>query len=486
MLALPFSAHCQASIRELRVDTAVTVTDSGAVTAAGEKRGDVVASVQPGFRFERRSANFNVSVDAALDFVTYARNTQPDQILPSLLARSKATLVPQLLFVDASVDVRQAEQDPFGVRAEQGRSENRRTVSGFSVTPYLLHEFSPSISTLVQLAESLYVRPGADATDVRTHNGVARIDLKPTPLGAFAELSRLDNEFGGAADSSLTIDAARAGVTLAASDNVIVGLLVGTERIRLGASEQRTGNVYGATLRWDPAPRTELVASVEHRLYGNGGRLAFRHRTAFTALGLELSREPVTASTYGSTADIGNYLDSILSRSVPDPILRALRVQGQLSTLGLQSTTPSAVDVAADYAQLQTAGNVTWVLSTPRTTITLRGYGQVARQLTLRGATAPVSALTADTRQVGASIEFNRRLDAQMALDTRARWSRIVGLDQREGDVSREAAYRMALVRSLSPRTSATAGLEYRNVDSTVSLLSYGSVAAFVGLNHRF
>lgn len=484
-MAVHLSAHSQAWVRQASVKTEVTATDSGSVSATGEKRSDLITSVQPGVRIERRSPSLDLSVDAALDFLAYARDTQPDSILPSLLARSKATLVPQALFIDASIEVRQVEEDPFGVRVEQGRNQNSRTVSSYSLNPYFLHEFSPSLSALAHLGKSLYVRPGTDAANVRTHSGVARVDLKPVPLGAFVELSRLDNEFDGVAESNVTIDAVRAGLTMTLSDNVIGGLVIGRERIRLGTTE--TGNIYGATLRWDPAPRTELVARFERRLYGNGGRLTFRHRTAFTALSVEVSREPVTVSAISSAgADVSGYLDAILQRSVPEPVLRATRIQNQLSSLGLRSNVPTAVDVSADYVQLLTAGKITWVLSTPRNTVTVAGYAQRARQLTISDDFVPGTSLTSDNQQIGASVEFNRRLDTQTALDVRAQWSRITGLELREGEVTREYMIRMALLRSLSPRTDATVGLEYRNLNSTVSLPSYGSTSGFVGLNHRF
>ena len=45
-----------------------------------------------------------------------------------------ATLAPRLLFLDSSVDVHQAEIDPYSSRAENSTTSNRRTSSTYRVT----------------------------------------------------------------------------------------------------------------------------------------------------------------------------------------------------------------------------------------------------------------------------------------------------------------------------------------------------------------
>ena len=50
-----------------------------------------------------------------------------------------------------------------------------------------------------------------------------------------------------------------------------------------------------------------------------------------------------------------------------------------------------------------------------------------------------------------------------------------------------QQTHRLALSRSMSPRSTVSAGLQYTKFDTTlIGLDSYEAVAAFVGLNHRF
>jgi uncharacterized protein (PEP-CTERM system associated) len=287
------------------------------------------------------------------------------------------------------------------------------------------------------------------------------------------------------------MDALRAGATIALPIEVVAGVIVGRERTQFSGSPSQTNSLYGLTVQWDPSPRTELIASAEHRFFGTGGRLEFRHRTLFTSLSIQVAREPVTAATARSAltsgADLTGYLDAIASRSTSDSMTRALQVQSQLTSLGLQASIPGGSDVVAGYAQLQTGANVTWVLSMPRTTLTLSAYGQKYRQLTLPDmAPSPVAA-TLDMRQSGAFVEVSRRITSKTSLDGRLNWSHTRGLGARAGDVTRESAVQLGTVTALSPRTQAMAGILYRQIDSNVSsVISSHATAVFAGLNHRF
>jgi uncharacterized protein (PEP-CTERM system associated) len=177
---------------------------------------------------------------------------------------------------------------------------------------------------------------------------------------------------------------------------------------------------------------------------------------------------------------IRSYLDSILTTRVPDPSQRSALVDSLVTSRGLDAATGEATDIVANYPQLQTSLEAHLTLLGRRDTVSASAYLQTARQLTHDG--DPLSAAVpavADSRQRGGAIAWNRRLGA--------RWSRIDGLAALSGDASRESVYQLKLVRTLSPRTTANAGVQHASFSTTLANQpSYRATTVFIGLAHRF
>ena len=472
------------------VEARVTAAQKEVTSAGVPLRADTYSLLQPAVKVAGRGPNFDLSLNAAVELVSYARGTQPDRALPLLEAGLKSVLVERLVYVDANADVRQTEVDAFGPSNDSASTFNRRTTASYRLSPYLLHEFSPRLSVLARHDESQTKQSGDGGRDLRSHYSVARLSGKPVPVGFLLEVSRLQSEIRSAATSELRVTQAKAGVSAALFDEVILGLVAGSERTRLLLTDQND-SVYGVNLRWAPSPRTELYGNIERRFFGNGGEFRFNHRTPFTSLSIRANREPVTATSSigvigAGGGDVGSVLDAILSRSTPDPVQRAVLVQNLISSRGLQTSLPGAVDILAAYPQLQTGLTASWVYLGPRATTSLSGYRQSLRQLT-RDDAIVLAPVADDSVQTGAALEMSYRLDAQTSVNGGLRWSHIRGFSIAEGRNTRERSLRFALVRSLDPRTEMTLGAQYKVVDSNTTLVQHQTPSlAFVGMTHRF
>lgn len=489
--ALPLPSWAQWTNRAA-VDLRVTATDDTSTVPGAAARSDVYTTLRPSVQITGRGPNFDLSLNAAADLVTYARGTQPDRALPLLDAELKSVLAERLLYFDASADVHQTNADVFGPSNDSSSTSNRRTIASYRISPYLMHEFSPRVSVLARHDESQTKQYGDNGTTLRTHYSVARLVGKPIPVGFSLEASRLKNDTSGVSTSEFQVTQAKAGVSVAAFDEVVFGVVAGAERTRMLLSEH-DDRIYGLNFRWAPTPRTELFGNLERRFFGNGGELRFSHRTPRTALSLRINREPVTATSslgvIGAGGDVSSFLDAILSRGTPDPVQRAVLVQNLMANRGLQTSFASPVDVIAAYPQLQTGFTASWVYLGARTTTSLSGYQQTLRQLT-RGDEVVLAPVGADSRQVGAALEVNYRLAPQTSVNSAVHWSRIRGLSVTEGQSTREVSVRFALVQNLSPRTEATLGLQYklvRLVDSNAGLVqTQDPTLVFAGITHRF
>jgi uncharacterized protein (PEP-CTERM system associated) len=194
------------------------------------------------------------------------------------------------------------------------------------------------------------------------------------------------------------------------------------------------------------------------------------------------------ATAWSSAADLADFLDAILTTRNPDAARRGELVNNLLATRGLQTVIQGVAGAPATYPQLRTGGEVTWVYLSSRTTLSLSAYAQQLRQLARSDGLAPASfPATDDSRQYGASLEWNRLLAPQLSLDIGLEWSDVVGLAIREGERTRQGTLRASVIRNLSPKTNLTVGLRARRVSTNaVNVLSFDETAGFVGLGHRF
>jgi uncharacterized protein (PEP-CTERM system associated) len=482
----------------LSVELRAAATNNGGLDDNGMRQGDFITSVRPALDVTHKGAGFNADVHAAATLIDYARSSQHNGVLPDVRATLGATLVEQWLKVDASGYLRAAESDPFGVRTDDVTAANHRNEWGVVAGPTLQHEFGPETAIVARhqfgvtrAAASTSPTAGGDQGRLDTNLTLVRFERKPTPLGVSAELTRLDNRStSDLGDSRYTLTTGRVRGTLLVGGVASLGILVGQDRSDYLLSSH-VDPLYGAALDWTPGPRTHLELEVEHRYFGESGRLHLEHRTPFLTIAIDARREPLDATssfgTLGQGVDLRNALDSILTTRFPDPATRAGVVDAIVSSRGLDTRTAGAVNLVGDYPQLQTAAQASLTLLGVRDTLSLSAYALTTRALARDGdPLGGLTSATADNRQRGATLQLEHRLGAQLSAVVLGNWSRIVGLGT-STERSAEQAWRISLLDHLSRRSDLTVGLQWNRFETTaVGQRSFDATLGLVGLSHRF
>ncbi|RZU00775.1 TIGR03016 family PEP-CTERM system-associated outer membrane protein [Rivibacter subsaxonicus] len=486
------NATAQTWSAEAAVSANLTASSNAALAPEGAEQNDLIGWLQPRLRLVGRGPRFDLNLDARVDLLGYARDTQPNRALPGVNADVQATLVERLLFIDAGLGVNQVESNPYGGRVVEGSTGNESTAGSYRIKPYLDYEISSRASVLALYEESGTRSFDDDLVDARSRLALVSYESKPLPLGWGIEASRLENLGQVGDNQALSNDALRVRASATFDGELIVGAVIGREHSKFLSTDTRD-TIYGLRVDWAPGPRTRLLAVVEHRFFGVGGELGVSYRTPLMALSLKGSRGPTTAATLSTPisgrADLGAFLDSILKARYPEPADRAPIVGDTAAQRGFESQPPSSIYIIADYPQLQTGGNGTLVLHGTRTTVALTAYYQQLRllQTSDQASTAPTLVADADSRQAGASIEFVRRLNRQMSASALLRWSQINGLEARSGDETSDLNLRLALTRQLAPRTWGSIGVQQRLIRSNIGGENrFAETAALIGLNHRF
>lgn len=480
------AADAQVQRSELSVHSSVTATDNGAGSAAGAARADVLLSVRPRLEFVREGAGLQLTGSLEADLVASLRDTREDRVLPAASVDARADLVDRLLFLDAAMNVRQVEVDPFGARTDAGSARNARTAGSYRISPFLQFETGERSSLQARLDARTTRVAGTDDGDVTTHRALAKFDVRPAPIGASLDWLSEDTDFAAASEADLRIDRLLASLNYAITPDWVAGVTAGSERSRIAGSV-RTDRVTGLKTYWVPGPRTDFAAAIDRRFFGTGWNVGLKHRTPRMSLRLRIDREPVVAGVAGSDG-LATFLDAILTTRNPQAVARSGLVSELVSSRGLQGNMATASVAGADYAQLRSTTDLTWVYLGTRTSVSLSVYGQTLQRLDHDDGSAGATGVAdADNRQRGASFGWNHKLTPVTSVDTQFGWSRIEGLELRAGERTREATLRVSLARALAERTTASAGLLIRRVVSdAINVSSFDETAVFVGLGHRF
>jgi len=475
---------------QLGLDGGLTATDNGGLSPPGQERADLITAIRPRVAYVRRSPRLEIDLAAAATLFAYANGTQKNDVLPEARAFVRSELVERWLYLDAGAQLQQTQSSSYGPLVDQLTGTSAQTTTAFRVSPYLLRDLTTD-SFVLALYDFATENNGTDTGARRvSQRSVVRYELKPLPVGAAVEIARLDNETKGADDSRLTIDSARATASIALHNQMILGAIGGVERSdTVGASY--TDPLYGASVLWNPGPRTSLDGTLEHRFFGIGGSLALRHRTPSMSFAVAFRRAPATVtSTLGQVnarSDLRPFLDAILTSRYPDPDVRRGLVDSVVDTRALDVRLPNPTSIVADYQQLQTDANATWVYLGTRNTASLAFYTQKLVQLVRDGDPPPPGGAPNDSRRSGASLQVGRRLEPLLSVDAVLGWSKITGLGERSGESSEEWVQRLVLRRALSMRTAVLAGVQFNQFTSNVlGQNDYKVTLAFIALRHNF
>ena len=488
----------------LSLEARAAATNNGGVDDNGMRKGDFITSLRPVLDATHKGAGFNGDLHAAATLIDYAKNTQPNGVLPDLHGQFDANFLDRWLRFDGAAYLRAAESDPFGVRTDDLTAANRHNDWGAVAGAALQHDLGRELNFLARESFGVtrtsgvtggVVGAGTDAdtqTRLNTNATVVRLERKPTPLGASVEVNRLDNRVSSdLGDSRYTLTTGRLKGTLLVGGGANVSVLVGQDRSDYLLASH-VDPLYGAALDWTPGPRTHIELDVEHRYFGESGLFRLEHRTPFLVVSIGVRREPVDATsslgTIGQGSDVRSALDAILTTRYPDPATRLGVVDSIVSSRGLDTATGGgAINLLGDYPQLQTAAEGAITFLGVRDTLSVSAYALTTRVLTRDGdPLAGLAGATADSRQRGAALQLEHRLGAQLSALLAGNWSRIEALGG-SSERSDEQTWRFTLLNHLSRRSDLTVGVQWNRFETTaVGQRSFDATLGLVGLIHRF
>ena len=446
-------------------------TDNSELTTDDQRRSDVIGDVDAGLIVRSRGARVTLTGDVGLEFVGYARHGEPTRVLPRGRLDLDATLAEHLLFFDGELAAVRTRSDPLAAQYDGPSTANTVSTVSVRASPYLAHEFSPTISASARSDTTITRNKSDDSSGIAAPEGstyqhdVVNIVRKPTPFGFSIDGLHDDTTYQDDNTSVLRTDSLQATLSAALDSDLQVGIEGGHEHaVYTGIVQNDT--TYGAMLQWHPSQRTALDADAEHHYFGTGWNLHFRDRLPFSAVELSFTRAAsASAAAFGLTgpdSDPAALLGAVLSSRTPDAASAATTdhvVDSAMQGGSVPASFAQPLQISSESAQVATRATLNLLYNGVRNSVYASVYYQKA--VALPGAAPTPLSTTFDSRQLGGSLGLYHRLMPDVSAAAEVEWSAIDALGARSGDSSHQTAETLSLTRRLGPRASLSCGLRH-------------------------
>lgn len=473
-------------------------TDNSQLTTDALRRSDLIGDVNAGVIMRSRGARMTITGDAGLEFIGYARHTEPDRVLPRGRLDLDAILVERALFFDGELSAVRTRADPLAAQSDTGSTANTVSTVSLRASPYFAHEFSPTLSASARSDTILTRNKSDDSSGVAAPNGstyqhdVVHVERKPAPFGLTVDASHENTTYQDSSASVLRADSLQAALTAALANDIVLGVVGGHEHA-VYSSTARNDNLYGALLQWHPSRRTAVDIDAEHHYFGTGWNVRLRDRLPHSTIQASLTRSASANAAglglNGPDSDPTALLGALLSSRTPDAGAGSDQAVDELVlSRNLPGSFSQPLQITSESAQLATRATLDLIFNGVRDTIFASAWYQKAEALP--GTTATALATTFDSRQWGGSLGLYHRLMPTVSAAAELEWTTIEALGARTGDSSRQASATLSLTQRLGPRTTLSCGLRHFAahlvLNSTSTTTQVRENQAFAGLRVQY
>ena len=477
---------------------AALATDNARLDTPGNERKDLIGETDAGVIFRSIGPRLKVTGNAGLDFIDYARNSEPNAVLPRGHLDLSATLLDQALFFDGEITAARTRDDPLAAQSDSFSTANTVSTTTYRASPYYAHDFSDTLSALARSDTTITRNRSLDSSSTATPQGstfqhdVVSIVRKPTPFGISIDALREDTLYQNRAASALKADTLQATLTAELASELQLGAIGGREHV-VHDNTVDDDATYGGMLQWRPSRHFILDLSAQHHYFGTGWNVHLQELMPRAVIDLTMTRTAsASVSAFGSytvDSDPTALLGAILSSRTPDATNGEQAAEQLAQTVSLPASFSQPTSITSDHTQLVTHAQLNMIYNGPRDTVFASAWYQSAT--TLAGAlvvTPTPSSL--DSRQWGGSLGLYHRLTPTLSAAAEVQWSTTDGLGDRAGDHQRQASGALSMTQRLGPHTTLSGGARHfaahTTLASTATTTQLRENQAFVGLRMQY
>jgi uncharacterized protein (PEP-CTERM system associated) len=432
-----------------------TLTDNVRLAPRGSEEGDLVTQVSPGFTFSANGPRIKAQLTYSLQSTLYATSGTGASLSNFLNGSANATLIRDLLYVDASANIGQQNISAFGAQSFSNANANGNSseVRTYRISPYMVNRYGSFASSQVRYTHegvsansSLLQTTGTDRLQANLNSGPRYLRVNWGLQGSTEKI-----HYTGQPDVSLSNASANVGYLIVPTLRLTaVGGYENNNYVTTGDKPQ--GGYYTAGFIWTPSSRTNVTANAGHRYFGNTYFLAASHRARKAVFNIDYSDDITTSQAQLLTSGVSStaqQLNLLYTPTIADPLARQQFVNTIIQQFGLSTTTGTPVTSFTNRYFLQKSLRGTVSYSSARSTIV--GSLFDIRRTPVEQTTA-VFGIDDATKQIGATGSLNVQLSPRTNAVAGLSYSRNTSLTI--NDVSTYKTARLALTSTIQPKLS--------------------------------
>jgi uncharacterized protein (PEP-CTERM system associated) len=367
-----------------------TLTDNVNLSATN-KQSDLLLQLSPGIQIGGQSGRVKGFLNYALTASYSVNDSASSSFYNTLSAQLNAEVVPSRVFVDASASISQQYISPFGTQSPDPslNNSNRTEVTTVAVAPRIEGQLGGQVDYAGRAFYTYTSSGTSQAPDSSAFGALLgfRANTRWSKLSWALDLSYRQVSFS---DSRSEFDQLNVlSLIYAVTPELKVSLRGNTETSNVTSLQDETNSGWGAGLRWNPSPRTNLLLEYDQRIFGSSHVYSFDYRTPRTVWAISSRQGLSTGQVSGGQFTAGqggrgsafDLLFAQFASVQPDPVLRTQLVNDFLRANGIDPNSSLNTGYLPSQVteELRNDASVAWLGM--RSTVIFNVYQTQARNL---------------------------------------------------------------------------------------------------------
>jgi uncharacterized protein (PEP-CTERM system associated) len=484
-----------------RLSLLETYSDNVTLAERGNEKSDFITQINPGISLAGTGARLKVNLNYTMQNLFYASQSDQNRTLHQLNARENAELIKHFLFLDSTASISQQNISLLGplTTTNENITNNRTTVKTFSISPYIIHNFSNFASTQARYTHNaVYTDVGglstsqSDAVLLSLTSGSA---FRTLGWGLNYNKQRIDGLGTSVSGSNTSVENELYSGNLRYRVSSKFSLTGTSGYQKFGYTSltgKSAGSFWTAGFNWTPAERTNITASTGKAFFGTTYTVTASHRTRRSAWSVNANQNITTTRDQfliPATTDTSTFLNQLWTSNIPDPVMRQQTVDAFIRDNRLSAAIFSPINFLTNQFLLQKRLQATVALSGAKNTLVLSIFNSMSEPQTSGGANnisvgGNNLVLNSTTKQMGGNALWSWKISPRTSANIGAVYikSNIVA----SGNEDETKSFSIGLTQQI--RTKLNGALNLRHVDrsSNQNINEYRENAITASLNMSF
>jgi uncharacterized protein (PEP-CTERM system associated) len=459
-----------------RLNLLETYTDNVTLAARGNEISDFITQINPGISLTGTGARLKVNANYTMQNLFYANQSNQNTTMHQLSSGASAILIKNLFFLDSTANISQQNISLLGplTTNNENITNNRTTVKTYSISPYILHNFSNFASTQAHYTHNaVYTNAGGlsgSQSDRILLSLTSGSDFRTLGWGLNYNKQKIDGL--GTLGTSVENEQYTGNLRYRVSSRFS---LTGTSGYQKYSYTSITGISAGSFWTtgfiWTPSERTNITANTGKAFFGTTYTLTASHRTRRSTWSLNSNQNITTTRDQfliPATIDTANFLNQLWTSNIPDPVMRQQTVDAFIRDNGLSASIFDPINVLTNQFFLQKRSQATVALSGAKNTLVFSMF-HMSREAQTLGVTnsalfgANNFTLNGNTKQIGGNALWSYKISPLTSANIGAVYIRSNILATGQEDETK--TFTVALTKQIRPKL--TGAVRLRHVERT-------------------